>query len=41
MERWVGSRDPDVRWLLRENLKKARLLSLDPAWVGRLKNDLR
>lgn len=41
MERWVRSRDPDVRWILRENLKKARLISLDPAWVGRLRNELR
>jgi len=41
MEHWAGSHDPDVRWLLGENLKKARLLSLDPVWVGRLKNELR
>ena len=40
MERWTRSPDPDVRWILRENLKKARLLSLDPAWVGKLKNEL-
>ncbi|OFW59267.1 MAG: hypothetical protein A2133_04910 [Actinobacteria bacterium RBG_16_64_13] len=40
MERWVGSSDPDVRWLLRENLKKARLEKLDPAWVGRLRDQL-
>jgi hypothetical protein len=40
MERWAGSRDPDVRRVLGENLKKARLVRLDPAWVGRLKSEL-
>jgi hypothetical protein len=25
LERWVGSEDPDVRWIVRENLKKRRL----------------
>lgn len=32
-ERWLNSPDPDVRWILRENLKKNRLLKMDPAWV--------
>ena len=40
MERWIGSNDPDVRWLLRENLKKARLVRLDPAWVKKLSDEL-
>jgi hypothetical protein len=35
MERWLASADPDVRWLMRENLKKERLRRLDPAWVER------
>jgi hypothetical protein len=33
METWFGSPDPDVRWVMRENLKKKRLVRLDPAWV--------
>lgn len=33
MERWFASPDPDVRWLMRENLKKKRLERADPAWV--------
>ena len=33
MEHWARSSDADVRWVIRENLKKARLLRLDPAWV--------
>lgn len=33
MERWMISPDPDVRWLMRENLKKNRLIRLDKSWV--------
>lgn len=33
LEHWAGSADPDVRWLVKENLKKARLIRLDPVWV--------
>jgi hypothetical protein len=33
-ERWVGDPDPDVRWVVRENLGKARLRKLDAAWVA-------
>lgn len=39
-EHWARSSDPDVRWVLRENLKKARLARLDPARVDRLKKKL-
>jgi hypothetical protein len=35
MERWLGSADPDIGWLMRENLKKGRLVKMDPAWVER------
>jgi hypothetical protein len=41
MERWTGSADPDVRWILRENLKKARLARLDAAWAAALKDRVR
>jgi 3-methyladenine DNA glycosylase AlkC len=33
MEKWLASTDPDVRWIMKENLKKNRLLRMDPAWV--------
>jgi hypothetical protein len=33
-ERWIASSDRDVRWVMRENLKKNRLLRLDPEWVA-------
>ena len=33
MQRWFASPDKDVRWVMRENLKKDRLLRMDRAWV--------
>ncbi|MGO4237336.1 HEAT repeat domain-containing protein [Pseudarthrobacter sp. YAF2] len=36
LERWASSRDKDVLWILRENLKKARLARADPAAAERL-----
>ena len=35
MEKWLVSPDPDVRWIMRENLKKNRLVRMDAAWVAR------
>lgn len=35
MERWVGSDDPDIRWIMRENLRKKRLERMDAEWVAR------
>jgi hypothetical protein len=32
-ESWFSCPDRDVRWVLRENLKKNRLIRLDPDWV--------
>jgi hypothetical protein len=34
LEHWVASPDPDIRWIVRENLKKARLARLDPEWTA-------
>lgn len=34
MEKWLDSIDRDVRWIMRENLKKNRLIKMDPGWVG-------
>jgi hypothetical protein len=33
MERWLDVRDSDIQWIMRENLKKARLSRVDAAWV--------
>ena len=35
MEKWFDSADKDVRWVMRENLKKDRLRRMDAAWVER------
>jgi hypothetical protein len=35
MEKWMVRPDPDVRWVMRENLKKHRLAALDAAWCKR------
>ena len=34
LERLAASPDRDVRWIVRENLRKDRLRRLDPAWVA-------
>jgi hypothetical protein len=34
MERWLASDDTDIRWTMRENLKKARLAKMDAGWVA-------
>jgi hypothetical protein len=36
MEKWLNSADPDVLWIMRENLRKNRLVKMDPVWVRRL-----
>ena len=33
MEKWFSTSDKDVRWIMRENLKKNRLAKVDPTWV--------
>lgn len=35
MEKWLASEDPDVRWVMRENLRKNRLRKMDPEWVDK------
>ena len=34
-ESWLPKRDPDIRWMLRENLGKSRLVRMDRRWVER------
>ncbi len=33
MEKWLSSEDKDIRWMLKENLKKNRLVKMDADWV--------
>jgi 3-methyladenine DNA glycosylase AlkC len=35
MEKWLASDDKDVRWIMKQNLKKNRLARMDAAWVAR------
>jgi len=35
MERWLANPDKDIHWIIRENLKKKRLLRLDADWVAK------
>ena len=37
MDRWLDTDDPDIQWIMRENLKKSRLTKLDPNWVEEAK----
>jgi hypothetical protein len=33
MEKWFSSADKDIRWMMKENLKKNRLIQMDATWV--------
>jgi hypothetical protein len=35
MEKWFSANDPDINWIMRENLKKNRLVRVDAAWVAK------
>ena len=37
LERWLSDPNPDVRWIVRENLAKARLTRAAPDWVKHAK----
>lgn len=34
MEKWLTTRDPDIRWIMCENLKKKRLERMDGEWAS-------
>jgi hypothetical protein len=40
LERWFAHPDPDIRWIMKENLRKHRLRRLDAAWVDRWMDQL-
>ena len=33
MEKWIASKNPDIQWIMKENLKKNRLIKMDAPWV--------
>ena len=36
MEKWLPAADPDLAWIMKENLKKKRLQRIDPTWADAL-----
>jgi len=40
MEKWLVKSDKDVRWIMKENLKKARLARMDAEWVKKWRGKL-
>ena len=40
MERWLASDDPDVCWIMKQNLNKKRLARMDRQWVAACKAKL-
>lgn len=40
MEKWFGSTDKDIRWIMKENLNKNRLRKVDGAWTERWLEEL-
>jgi hypothetical protein len=33
LEKWIRSKDKDIVWIMKNNLKKNRLIKMDPVWV--------
>jgi hypothetical protein len=40
MERWIGSDDPDVRWVMQQNLAKRRIAVAGAEWVAEMTTEL-
>jgi hypothetical protein len=40
MEKWTDNRNRDVQWMMKENLKKNRLIKMDANWVKALKKEV-
>ena len=36
MEKWIASEDKDIRWIMKENLKKNRLMQCDVKWTKKM-----
>ncbi|MFZ6028752.1 MAG: hypothetical protein ACOYYS_13635 [Chloroflexota bacterium] len=39
LEKWLHHPDKDIRWIVKENLKKNRLVRMDAGWVQRLRHE--
>jgi hypothetical protein len=40
MEKWASSKDKDIAWIMKENLRKNRLLKMDKEWVSNQREKL-
>ena len=40
MEKWITRTDADIRWVMKENLKKTRLIRMGTAWTKKWANRL-
>ena len=40
MEKWLSSKDKDIRWVMKENLKKNRVIKMDADWINNCLNKL-
>lgn len=40
MEKWMTSKDKDIRWIMRENLRKNRLIKNNGKWVKEMERKL-
>ncbi len=40
IEKWSCCPDKDVQWIIKQNLRKARLLRMDADWVEKMRNKL-
>jgi hypothetical protein len=40
MEKWSADPDGDIRWIMKENLTKARLIRMDANWVNQWRENL-
>lgn len=40
MEKWAADPDGDIRWIMKENLTKARLIRMDANWVKQWRENL-
>jgi hypothetical protein len=41
MEKWTQSKDKNIVWIMKENLKKNRLTKMDKEWVLKLTKQMK
>ena len=40
MDKWLADTDQDIRWIMKENLKKDRLARMDAGWVTKWQSQI-